>query len=611
MEHILKRVKQVRTKLLSVVVLLGLAIVLTVPFIISTLEEKKAVVEQLQKIQQITSDIVYYDEVLTMSARMYAYSQKASWIARYNEYAKKLDEKLSLAQAFDPDIKNAIQLTSAANDKLIGIETRSFELADKGDILTAVDSLTNQEYQTLKAEYEKHVLQSLTDVKTKTQNRLDELDSSRVYVLDAILVFLAVAFFSVWVFLLRYFKYSDHTIDELMVSLNKKIDMLDKSKKQLTIANQAKDRFLANVSHEIRTPLNSVYGTLQLIKANPSQDNIALVDNALTSSKALLAIVSDILDVSKIEANMITLEHKYFSAKRIAQSVINELKLTIKGQTINIELIIDNSFNDGWMGDPIRIRQILTNLTSNALKFTDEGKISIELTSQHTDKRECLVIVVTDTGIGMSAQTLNVLFECFSQADESMTRKQEGLGLGMTITSRLVDLMKGTIDVQSELAKGTIFTVTLPLESVELQMEENEPIEVNIPDLTGKKILVVEDNRINQTIIKKMLKRTHANVDVAENGVLAIEKYTSFEPDVILMDIQMPEMDGVEACKKIRKLNKDIPILAVTANVILEDVKFYLSSGFSGHLGKPIEADLLYRAIKKLLSHIDEPTSIS
>lgn len=364
-------------------------------------------------------------------------------------------------------------------------------------------------------------------------------------------------------------------------------------------ANAAKGEFLANMSHEIRTPMNGVLGVLDLLELRELDDKSQrLVDMATQSSKTLLSIINDVLDYSKIDANKLTLESTAFSVKTLIKSVFSSMASAAHKNRVKLTFTIADDFNDVWDGDPARVRQIVTNLLSNAIKFTCDGDVKVTLESPLHDEMRGLVISVKDQGIGMSPASINDIFSAFKQADSSTTRKFGGTGLGLAITKNLVQLMEGEISVESELGQGSTFTVNLPLPPSKCKATNQEKDAIHIPDFTNVKILVAEDNGINQEIINSMLEHTSATIEMADNGRDATEKYTAFSPDIILMDIQMPIMGGIEACENIRKLDRDVPIIAVTANVVREDVQTYLSKGFNAHVGKPISMSNLFKTVE-------------
>lgn len=374
-------------------------------------------------------------------------------------------------------------------------------------------------------------------------------------------------------------------------------------------ANTAKSEFLANMSHEIRTPLNGIMGTLQILKQHlQKRENLDIVHKALFSASSLLTILNDILDYSKIEANMLSLEHVDFSMQQVVDSVVSDLLPTATEKNITLVCDIENNFHDTWQGDPVRIRQILLNLLSNAVKFTEQGNVSLHVSQKEVGELKTIAergeiqIVVSDSGIGMSEQACSALFERFTQADNSTTRKFGGTGLGMAITKNLVELMGGKICVNSELDVGTTFIVTIPLSKADKQMpQEQVADEQELPDLSQYVILVAEDNKINQTIIKTMLKATNAKVYIAEDGEKAVAMFNEIKPDIVLMDIHMPVMDGIEACRIIKQQTEQKPIIALTANVMKEDIERYKNTGFNDHVGKPIDMKILFFMLTKHL----------
>jgi PAS domain S-box-containing protein len=384
---------------------------------------------------------------------------------------------------------------------------------------------------------------------------------------------------------------------------------LKREKEKALAANQAKSEFLANMSHEIRTPLNGIMGTLQLLQRDlKKEENRSIVSKAMFSAGALMTIINDILDYSKIEANMLTLEEVEFSVLQVVESVISDMLPVATDKSIELVEEVEDNFVDGWLGDPVRIRQIVLNLVSNAVKFTEQGRVTVRIQTLGNGE---LQIHVIDTGIGMDEQAIAAIFERFTQADASTTRKYGGTGLGMSITYNLVNMMLGHIDVKSEINKGSTFSVTLPLERAKLTQQGKEKEDKsNLPKLEGVRILVAEDNDVNQVIIKAMLQPTKANVTVVPNGKEAVDECQNIQPDLIFMDIQMPVMDGVEACTRIRQKCPDIPIVALTANVMPEEVTRYMEMGFTNHIGKPIDMHKLYSVLNTLVEQRDSNAAV-
>lgn len=381
--------------------------------------------------------------------------------------------------------------------------------------------------------------------------------------------------------------------------LSKQKQEVESAKLAAEEANHSKTMFLANMSHEIRTPMNGVLGTLQILQQMPQNAEAGdLLNKALFSSKTLLTIINDILDFSKIEAGKLEIESRPFSLANITDSIMLLLEPEAKHKGISLNLKRGYSYHNGWRGDAVRVKQILLNISSNAVKFTEKGEVTIEV-NQHSSG--ALQFIVQDTGIGMSKVAIDKLFNRFEQADNSTTRKFGGTGLGMAITQSLIDIMNGKISVRSELDRGTEVTVELPLEQLDVVENDNKPEQIKAPDLAGKVILLAEDNRINQTIFCSMMKPTNAEIVVAVNGQEAVNKTGKQKFDLVFMDIQMPIMDGVKACKIINDLYPGVPIVALTANVFEKEKNYYLENGFREHLGKPIDINEIYRSCSEFI----------
>jgi CheY-like chemotaxis protein/two-component sensor histidine kinase len=378
---------------------------------------------------------------------------------------------------------------------------------------------------------------------------------------------------------------------------------LNASEKKVKEAAQVKQNFMANMSHEIRTPMNAILGFTNLLqRKNLDEESKEYIQTIQKSGEGLLAIINDILDLSKIEAGMVRIGSAPFSIRELVHSIEVMLKPKAAEKQLKLSVAVEASVPDTLEGDAIRLTQILVNLTGNALKFTSKGNVSISISNEGISGNVINAgITVSDTGIGVEKEKLQHIFERFLQAEDSVTRKYGGTGLGLSIVRDLVLLQNGNISVQSEPGKGTSFKLTIPYKIsadkvISHSTEVNGlPVQSNFDDIC---ILVVEDNEINQSLIKHLFKTWQLNFDLANNGREAVDKLWLKKYELILMDIQMPEVDGYTATQEIRsKLKLDTPIIAMTAHAFPGEREKCLSYGMNEYISKPIREEQLYKLI--------------
>jgi signal transduction histidine kinase/CheY-like chemotaxis protein/HPt (histidine-containing phosphotransfer) domain-containing protein len=383
----------------------------------------------------------------------------------------------------------------------------------------------------------------------------------------------------------------------------KKIEIeLQRALETSKAAAESKEAFIANMSHEIRTPLNGIIGMIrELNKENLTIKQQSFVDNTLKASKHLLSIINTILDLSKIKAGELKLARRNFSLQDEIKDVKNILEGQAANKKLNFEIVLDKDLAEAYKGDATRIRQILINLIGNSLKFTEQGSVIIECSRiRSLSNKDQILIQIKDTGIGMDPKFVEKVYTKFQQEDPTRSRKHSGTGLGMAITKELIELMKGTIKLESQKGIGTTVSLYLTFQIGDASKIEVPNDQINISKLDNISILLVEDNEMNRYVAINALKPYVSEITEAENGEKAIELLKSNAYDLILMDLQMPFMGGLEATKIIRtKMNLTTPIVALTANAFKSEIDKCIQSGMNNYVTKPFEEKQLIKVIQK------------
>lgn len=383
----------------------------------------------------------------------------------------------------------------------------------------------------------------------------------------------------------------------------------EKKKQQAISAKEAEEKFLANMSHEIRTPMNAIVGMTEiLLRGDLTAEQKEYLENIKSSGNALVSIINDILDISKIEAGKMELVDDVYATRQMMSDIDKIIRTRIGDKPIELICDIDKSVPDRLYGDGLRIRQIIINLANNAVKFTDSGRITITMKAQETaDERIAVSVSVADTGQGIKKEDIKRLFGAYEQVDALKNKGKEGTGLGLTISSQLVEMMGGKLEVQSEYGKGSEFFFTIYQDPVSADMEWKQEVLDDIMHFTAPqaKVLLVDDNEINRKVALGLLEPLRIQIDTAVNGKNALDMIVQNRYDLVFMDHMMPVMDGVEATRRLREMEGEyyqkLPVIALTANAMKEAQKLFQDAGMNGFVAKPIVMKQICQAIRQWL----------
>lgn len=539
-----------------------------------------------------------------LSASLVQNSQALLNLDRLESAKSRVEESLKIASENNlPIIKSQGYKVSSLIYKKLEDHERAYSFLEKH--LKLSDSILDKKREKLEADdgalYNPEGGQMITEQEAqKYKDQADQLELSR---LTTILSIALITILS----LLTLSLYKNNNIRlKTNNMLHKKNDELIIAKEKAELASRTKANFLSTVTHELRTPLYAVTGlTNMLLDENPKPEQVQHLKSLRFSGDYLLTFINDILQINKIEANKVEVESELFNLKTKIENVISALTNQANDNNIKLHFEYDKGLPENYNADQLKISQILINLIGNSIKFTKDGDIWVRV--YKIDEKDGLYNIrfeVEDNGIGITTEKQEHMFESFSQGSIQINRKYGGTGLGLSIVKGLIDILKGKIYLKSELGKGTTFYFELPMQhSTEIiKTQKTEYFkDVSEIELSSIKILVVEDNKINQMITKKILNKMKLNCEVVDNGEAAVEKVRTTDYDVVLMDIHMPGISGLEATKQIRAFNQDLTIFALTAVTIEDKMHEFDEAGFNDIISKPFkQADFekkLYNAL--------------
>ena len=507
-------------------------------------------------------------------------------------------EELNLGDGIFTDVEK----TFAKLDHWVHLRSQSIESKNMETFLEAQNAITSYESQIsqkfkerlyLLAKIRDHAINKMLEIEKTIQTKKDMYFYAQV---------------SAFLFIILSLMYTSNPIRKQILLTNKELEEASREASKMAIrakqSSKSKSEFLANMSHEIRTPLNAILGFIDLLKEKESDgEKLKYIETVQNSSNTLLGIINDILDFSKIESGNLNIDKVDFNVDEEFKTLVELFRAKASEKSINLTLIMDDHMPSALHSDPLRIKQVIANLLSNALKFTPRNG-TVELHIGYKEKK--LVIAVKDSGIGVPKEKQKHIFKAFSQAESSTTRKYGGTGLGLSISSRLISMLGGTLQLESEEGKGSTFSFSIDVE-IGKYKKLTPTKETDFQDIHNKSILLVEDNKANQMFMSLILKKFKLKYDIANDGLEAVSAFENQTYDLILMDENMPNLNGIEATKRILKIEEEkklehTPIIALTANALKGDREKFLDAGMDEYLTKPINKDKLAQTFKTFLS---------
>lgn len=555
----------------------------------------KGVIENISDDALLSTKTEAYIQLGEIEVIKKEYSQALDYLnqAKYTNETSNNDFKLA---------KRIYKLLGTTHEKNNNISSSNFYLQKYVNLIDSIGKLNNSNLT------ENTVDKIQFDKQLKTIEQLDKERKSQQKTLrfSKLISILSIALISI----LSLLSLSLYKNNKIRTSTNK---LLKEKNKELTLekekaerASKARADFLSTVSHELRTPLNAINGiTYLLLQENPKQSQLDYLKSLEFSGNYLLNFINDILEINRLESDKVTIEKINLNITKLSQNIINSFKEFINENNINFHLNIDNSLNYNLKGDPTKISQILINLINNAIKFSKDGDVWFTISKKsETENNITLHFEIRDNGIGIPEEKQEAIFDSFSQGSVEINRTYGGTGLGLSIVKKILEVMGSEIYLISEAEKGSTFSFDLEFEKGIIDPVSIE-INQNIEFSNEKNILLVEDNKINQMITQKMLKRKGISCVIIDNGEEAIENVKTNNYDLILMDVHLPGINGTEATTEIRKFNNTVPIIALTAISLNENREMLLSYGMNEVITKPFEPEHFYTVVTKFLSNTE------